>query len=662
MNSKGNPIKFAPLAVAISLSLSSVASYGDDDKDIETIVVVGQTTNTVITPDELDKYQANDLEDIFRLVPSVTVGGSLGIAQKVYIRGMEDTLLNVTVDGAPQTSTLFHHIGRISIDPDLLKEVEVQAGAGEATAGAGAIGGAIRFKTKSINDVLDYDQDFGGSVKAGYFSNKGYKASTSLYGRINDDWGILGSYVYIDRDNMEDGDSNEISGTDPEQRVGFLKLSGNVSNEQTLSLSYETRKEEGDFVQRPNWPQSSWNPLYPLKAERDTIVFNHSLALNELISLETSIYSTESSVEQDIFDKWGRYKGKTESIGFDIRNTSSVGDHTLTYGVEYREDEVSAGSLEPNGGAGAKEEGDVTGIYLQDHWQVANDILLSFGVRYDSYDLDLVTYDAQIDSSGLSPNVGVQYTLNDNWVLNLGYAQAMRGKEVGDSFTIDAGYVTVDPELEAEEVENTEIGLTYHDDHWNVVASVYRSDIDNVILDQLGQGTLYENVGTLKTDGFELKVGYWFDDVQVVASFATNDAELNGHTVEGYEYIGLANARGDTWGLNVNYAYSDTIEMGWNWSYVQDLNNVEVFHRMVEIGWAAETQRIDKEGYNVHDIYVQWQPVEYISLNLTVQNLLDELYIDHSSVADYNNIPGWEGVSGIPESGRDVRVSVSYQF
>ena len=662
MNSKGNPIKFAPLAVAISLSLSSAASYADDDKDIETIVVVGQTTNTVITPDELDKYQANDLEDIFRLVPSVTVGGSLGIAQKVYIRGMEDTLLNVTVDGAPQTSTLFHHIGRISIDPDLLKEVEVQAGAGEATAGAGAIGGAIRFKTKSINDVLDYDQDFGGSVKAGYFSNKGYKASTSLYGRINDDWGILGSYVYIDRDNMEDGDGNEISGTDPEQRVGFLKLSGNVSNEQTLSLSYETRKEEGDFVQRPNWPQSSWNPLYPLKAERDTIVFNHSLAINELIGLETSLYSTESSVEQNIFDKWGRYKGKTESIGFDIRNTSSVGDHTLTYGVEYREDEVSAGSLEPNGSAGAKEEGDVTGIYLQDHWQVANDILLSFGVRYDSYDLDLVTYDAQIDSSGLSPNVGVQYTLNDNWVLNLGYAQAMRGKEVGDSFTIDAGYVTVDPELEAEEVENTEIGLTYHDDHWNVVASVYRSDIDNVILDQLGQGTLYENVGTLKIDGFELKVGYWFDDVQVVANFATNDAELNGHTVEGYEYIGLANARGDTWGLNVNYAYSDTIEMGWNWSYVQDLNNIEVFHRMVEIGWAAETQRINKEGYNVHDIYVQWQPVEYISLNLTVQNLLDELYIDHSSVADYNNVPGWEGVSGIPESGRDVRVSVSYQF
>jgi hemoglobin/transferrin/lactoferrin receptor protein len=668
MNTKYLKNGLKPLSIAIFLALSGQQALAEnitdnsvenkEDKETETIVVVGQTTNTVITAEELEKYQANDLSDIFRLVPSVTVGGSLGIAQKVYIRGMEDTLLNVTVDGAPQTSTLFHHIGRISIDPDLLKEVEVQAGAGEATAGAGAIGGAIRFKTKSINDVLEEDQNFGGTVKASYFSNAGYQGSASLYGRVNEDWGVLASYVYTDRDTMKDGDGNEISGTDPEQKLGFVKVNGTIGDNQSLSLSYEGRSEEGEFVQRPNWPESSWNPLTPLSVERDTIVFNHALALNELVNLETTIYSTKANVVQTT-TRWGTYKGEVKSAGFDIRNTSTLADHQLTYGVEYRQDEVTAGAP---GDSGAKEEGTVAGIYIQDHWQVNNSLLISFGGRFDQYDLDQVTYDNSVDSDGFSPNIGAQYTFNDNWELNLGYAQAMRGKEIGDSFTIEAGYITVDPELKAEEVDNTELGLTYHDDHWNIVASVYQSDIDNVILDQLGQGTYYENVGTLETEGFELKVGYWFDDVQVVANYAYNDAELNGNKVEGYEYIGLANVRGDTWGLNVNYALSDTIEMGWNYTYVADLNNIEVFHRMVDIGWATETQVIDKEGYNVHDIFVQWQPIESILVNFAVQNLLDETYIDHSSVADYNGIPGWEGVSGLHEAGRDIRLSVSYQF
>lgn len=657
----------APISAAVLFALSNTSAYADetsktDDDDFETIVVVGQTTNSVITPEELEKYQANDLADIFRLVPSVSVGGSLGIAQKVYIRGMEDTLLNVTVDGAPQTSTLFHHIGRISIDPELLKEVEVQAGAGEATAGAGAIGGAIRFKTKGINDVLSADETIGGTVKGSYFSNAGYKGSASLYGRVNDDWGVLGSYVYIDRDLMEDGDGNEISGTDPEQSVAFVKVSGQIDDMQSMSLSFESRKEKGDFVQRPNWPQSSWNPLYPLEANRDTLVFNHAYAKSGLVNLETTVYNTQASVEQNIHDRWGKYQGKTESVGFDIRNTSGFNDHTVTYGLEYRKDEVTAKSLEPDADEGAREKGDVLGLYVQDHWQVTNELLLSFGVRFDSYDLDLVTYDGQTSSDGISPNIGLQYLINENWEVNLGYAEAMRGKEVGDSFTIEAGYITVDEMLQPEEVDNAELGLTYRNDNWNVVASVYQSDIENVILDQLGQGTYYENVGKLETDGFELKVGYWFEDIQVVASYANNDAELNGHTVEGYEYIGLANARGDTWALNVNYSFSDTIEMGWNFMYVQDLNNIEVFHRMVEIGWAGETQIIDKPGYQVHDIFVQWEPSEHVLFNLTVQNLFNEKYIDHSSVADYNDVPGWGGVSGIYEAGRDIRLSVSYNF
>ncbi len=656
----------APIATAVMLAMSATQATAEEaqEQEMETLVVVGKTTNTEITPEELDKYQANDLADIFRIIPSVSVGGSLGIAQKVYIRGLEDTLLNVTVDGAPQTGTLFHHIGRVSIDPELLKEVEVQAGAGEATSGFGAIGGAIRFKTKNVDDLLDEGEYVGGKVKANYFSNDGYKTSGSVYGRLNENWGILGSYVYSDRENMEDGDGNELFGTTTKQNLAFFKLNGELSDTQSLTFSYENREEEGEFGQRPNWPTLEGQTLYPMDAERETLVLNHSFNLNKLVNLETSIYSTESSVVQNVYDRWGRYQGKLKTVGFDIRNISEIGNHTLTYGVEYRSDEVTAKSLEADSTGETKEEGTVKGIYVQDHWQITDALLLSYGVRFDQYDLEQTTYGRETDSDGVSPNIGLNYSFNDNWQLNLGYAQAMRGKEVGDSFTIEASpdWVSIDPELDAEEVDNTEIGLIYQGENLHMTASVYKSEIDDVILDQLGQGTYYENVGTLETDGFELKVGYWYENLELVASYSNNDAELNGETVEGYEHVGLANARGDTWGLNLNYTLNDDVELGWNFTHVEDLNNIEVLHRAVEIGWIDETYEIDKDGYQVHDIYAQWQVNDGLLVNLTIQNLFDETYRDHSSVGDYGHVPDWDGVAGVNEAGRDIRLSVSYQF
>ncbi|MBW8190618.1 TonB-dependent receptor [Neiella marina] len=645
-----------------------------DQQSIESVVVVGQTTNTVVEPEELEKYLANDLSDVFRRVPSVSVGGSLGIAQKIYIRGMEDTLLNVTVDGAPQTTTLFHHVGRVSIDPSLLKEVEVQAGAGEATAGAGAIGGAIRFKTKDVDDLLTAGEDFGGQVNAGYFSNDGYTGSATFYGNLSDNWGVLGSYVYVDRENMEDGDGNELYGTAAEQSLFFTKLSGQLSDNQHLTLSFESRDEEGDFGARPNWPVLEGETLYPGDAERTTLVANHSWHYSELVNLQSTLYYTDQELVMDRFDRWGRYSGEVETIGFDVRNTSEIGQHTVTYGVEHRDDTVKSRYLDegwqdwawdPDVGK-FKEEGEVTGIYAQDHWQITPSLLLSVGVRYDEYELDQVTYDDSTDSDGVSANIGFEYQIDANWRVNAGYAEAMRGKEVGDAFTLEhaPGSISIAPDLDAEEVDNLEVGVEYVGESLWFTAAYYDMEIDDVIMDQIGQGVYYENVGKFESDGFEVAMGYNFEQLHLTASYAENDAELNGNPVEGYEHNGLANARGDTWLLTLDYEWSDQLEMGWSVNYVEALDNIEVLHRALELGWIDSVQTVDKPSYAVHDMYVQWVPLvdESVLINFSVANVFDKHYRDHSSVADYNHIPYWDGVAGLYEAGRDIRFSATYQF
>ncbi|MBE0380468.1 TonB-dependent receptor [Pseudoalteromonas prydzensis] len=696
----------ASAVVALCFNANAAAQEkSKQEKKIEKITVVGATTNSEITPLELENYQANDLEDIFRHTPSVTVGGSLGIAQKIFVRGMEDSMVNVTVDGAPQTSTLFHHIGRVAIEPELLQSVEVQAGAGEATSGTGAVGGAIRFKTKSADNLLRGNEQFGGIAKASYFSNDGHKESLSLYGKLTDKVGVLASYVNVSRDNMDDGDGKEIPGTAADQTLAFIKVNAELTENQNLTLSYENRQEEGEFGKQTNWAPLASDPLFMSWGERETIVLNHAWYLNSLVNLETTIYRTESSFKRELYT----WDAAIETTGFDIRNSSDLGQHTLTYGVEQKVDKVHSQSYADFGGI-FDEEGTVTGVYIQDHWQLTDALLLSFGARYDAYELDHSGIEAnwiQVDGvwvvetdasgaavttsdqfstekqDGVSGNIGFEYSLTESLKLSAGYAQALRGRQVADAFTV--GELTPNQDLSPEEVDNTELGLVYNNGTWLFEASVYLSVINDVVFDKFKgrEGVFYENIGDLETKGLELVSGYQGDNFDVIVSYSHNDVELNntsfvwpdandpsgystvnfdGIEMAAYEYGGLGNAIGDSINVNFNYHVNEQIKFGLNYNHVASLNDIEVFHRSIELGWLSELETINKPGYDLFDAYVTYEPLTNLRFDLSVQNLLDESYRSHGSVADYGHIPGYESVVGIKEPGRDIRLSVSYKF
>ncbi|WP_411339401.1 hypothetical protein V6U71_16125 [Sphingopyxis sp. J-6] len=49
-------------------------------------------------------------------------------------------------------------------------------------------------------------------------------------------------------------------------------------------------------------------------------------------------------------------------------------------------------------------------------------------------------------------------------------------------------------------------------------------------------------------------------------------------------------------------------------------------------------------------------------MQAAVYNLFDKRYLAHASVADYSGIPGYEIVSGLPEPGRNIRLTASVRF
>ncbi|WP_386679147.1 TonB-dependent receptor plug domain-containing protein [Loktanella sp. R86503] len=84
--------------------------------------------NDTITEAEIEARNPATVADVFAGESGVLVGGGASIAQRVFVNGIEESLLSVTIDGARQNKSAFHHAGNVLLDPALLKSVDVSAG------------------------------------------------------------------------------------------------------------------------------------------------------------------------------------------------------------------------------------------------------------------------------------------------------------------------------------------------------------------------------------------------------------------------------------------------------------------------------------------------------------------------------------------------------
>ncbi|MBC2605756.1 TonB-dependent receptor domain-containing protein [Pelagicoccus albus] len=607
---------------------------------------------------QIERLQANDLAELFSNQSTLSVGGGSAVAQKIYVRGFEDTMLNVTIDGAQQIGELYHHQGRLQLEPEFIKTIDLDAGAGAATSGAGALTGSMRVTLKDAFDMLG-EERVGAFVKTSYGFNgeDSYKLVGSAYGKLTDSIGLIATYSHAEGEDYADGNGDIVTPTAYNHARGYVKLNGTGAT-QNWSLAYEALEDTGTYYERPH--MIGFNAAYVLsdhEMNRETLTFNHQLDAGDgVLDLNSTLYWTQSDYSNHRNTTGALYgRGEFESLGFDIRNNMISENNGLTFGIDYREDKSDSeqNATPPTFWGTSTQSATVFGIYAQDDWQATEVITLSAGLRYDNYERvseEGVAAGASNESDGFSPNASVTWQATEDLSFRAGYSRAFRGITIREAF-FSALYVH-DGDLSPEKADNIEFGFAWEKDGTFLRGTVYTQDIENYIDAEYSGGEVWgywRNVGTAEVDGYELELGQHYEKGFVSVGVWNADNSFNDEALTDAN-LGLGTSIGRTWNAKANYFLSDyNVDLGLFARYVESEEN------------AIAADAPDKPSYFVTDLFASWSPVENdaLTLSASIKNVFDEFYYDHGTYG-YNARVG--SYIGFPARGREISLTASYKF
>jgi hemoglobin/transferrin/lactoferrin receptor protein len=653
---KSVPFRLHVLACLLPLSFAAQAQTEVQLAPVQ-VIASTPTQDGVIAKETLEKTQAHDMRDVFRADTEISIGGGGNPAtQKIYVRSMEESMLNVSIDGATQNGHIYHHQSALSIDPQLIKRVEVEKGTGAASAGPGALGGAMRIYTVDARDLLASGETSGVRASASVMSNRGWRGMGTVYGVMNDQVDALFSGSMQELENFKSGGGEEVPNSSSSQRNYLLKLGVNVLPQQRVSFSHQHSQDEGVRNTRANMLAFAHpvvpNEAIPQKLDRDTSTLKYEARnLGPFEQLESTLY--RSNIASDRTNGKGRNYGEDiTTSGMDVALASAIGNHLLKYGVNWRKEESAARNiLDPFKYTGSgKEEMRVLGGYAEGLLYFGP-VSLSAGLRFDDYSYQ-DNHGQSFDSNGFSPSVGASWQVTDSLKLKAGHSRALRGVGLKEAFMLDIAQWKNAASIDAETAQNTEVGFVFDQAGFSVAANLYQQEIDKFINSYVcgPRQACRGNTGTAKINGYELSAAYRQGGFKAGMSVADHDSELNGRPMSDID-LGLGTSTGRTWLSHAAYQWA-AWDMGWQGRFVESLDYAPVTG-------GAKTKT--KAGYGIHDVYVSWLPLQKdtLRLNLAIKNMFDQSYYDQATYG-FHSAQG--RILGYRDAGRDIRLEAAVRF
>ncbi|MEH0689867.1 TonB-dependent siderophore receptor [Vibrio cholerae] len=669
MNSHHQPIvsvSTLALAIAVTLSGGAYAETQSDNASDETLTVWGtqvSSSSEFLGDQDISIKQADHMSDLLRSVPAVDVGGTHSVNQRITIRSLGETDLDIRLDGASQHANMFHHIGNLTLNPDILKAVDIQVGNNSVT--QSGLGGAVYFETKDARDLLRYNESFGVRVYGGVASNDSRQGSVTAYGLLNDRIDAMVYANYVERDDFKDGNGDTTYGAAGDVSNMLFKLGYEPSYLHRFQLSYDLYRDEGDYSPRPDMGGSantelSGEDLIPTQYDRDTFTGSYELR-GDNHQGKVTLYSSTTQIDRDesaITGRWpanrhAQNTAKNQNLGATAQFQSSLmlaeRAHRFTYGLEYM-DKTSESAY--GGTPFMQEHAKSSAGYLEDKIQLSPSFALTAGLRYDHYIRDAETSKDTFNEWTWA--LGADWDITKQWTLFASTRSLFKGPELLETFIAyqDVAYLADD--IKAETGLSSEVGARYFqrfDQHAiSANLTLFQNEIDDYIGESYQDDGSYliENIGDAEIKGFELSAAYSYQALSARASYARSDT-TNQST--GGPLI-AANGRsmdvGDSISLGIDYEFAaiDTT-VGWTSIIVLEEDNVK------------EDQPV-KEAYNTHDLYAQWRPSQLDRLQVTfgIDNIFDEAYTSHASRSGAARGATLDDL----EPGRNYKLSASYEF
>ncbi len=524
-----------PLAVVITAVLASNSVAADDQVySLDEVVVSATRTKQtiqdtaasvkVISDQEIEENMTNSISGLFDYTPGVDVqSDSRQGVQSINIRGMEGNRVKILVDGVSQPNQFknnysFINSGRVDLDIDMIKSVEVVKGAASSLQGSDAIGGIVAFETKDPSDFLKGGKDIGGHAKLNYSSaDKTFSQSVALANRL----GELETLVAYTHKNAEELNN---FGNDREQETKadnlLVKLQYQLNQDHRIELTGEMVKGKTETVF-----QDSAYKDYTGKDTGDRTrvgvkhIWDAQTAFADRIEWQLDYTSKKTNgVTNRTYINGGRGtpagnvqvkdyiyndKGFQGDVQLDKFFTVGNAEHFLVYGASFSDKDVENvndefNSLKPDTQVFYMPEASERryGLFLQDEISIGKWILTP-GIRYDSFEtkpgnnfpegstVDKSLYKDYQDSA-FTGRLGTLYSLNES---NKVFAQVSQGFRAPDfqelfySFGNPAhGYESIpNPDLKAEKSVSYELGWRHDVSASSTEVAVFYSQYDDFI-------------------------------------------------------------------------------------------------------------------------------------------------------------------------------------
>ncbi|MDV2486495.1 TonB-dependent receptor domain-containing protein [Acinetobacter johnsonii] len=495
----GKNLTRSTLALAVVGAMSSFAMANEtvttgaekDTTQLQTIVVSATgyeqdvskapASITVISREELDKREYNDITDVLRSVPGVVITGE-NASQTVSIRGMSSNYTLFLVDGKRQYSKDVNPNGddygmEKNILPPVasIERIEIIRGPASTLYGSDAMGGVINIITKKVTDVWTGNVELGTTIQDKNNSGDIRNGSVYLAGPIIQD--KVGLQLGLNRlERKEDSYLGGFTGHTTESLNSRLTYVLNDQHDLAVEANFFTQESEataGKTVAATGTDSASRNI-------RSVYALTHNGRYTDNLDSKSYI-QYENSKNPD------RENTVVGTKGIDLETWTAntqwnwlLGNHTLAFGGYYKDESLLDRATNRN--PLVPEFDELTrwsaAAFLEDTWSLTDRFNLTLGARYDHDEL----YQGNI-----SPRIYGVYNFTDQFTVKGGVSTGYKQPDIrsvtdgfysvtggsGSPTTTGRGIIKANPDLEPESTVTSELGFYWNNDYVNTSITGY---------------------------------------------------------------------------------------------------------------------------------------------------------------------------------------------